>query len=212
MSNFSNRIVVKFTPEDSNFIGLTTYDVIHGRSLKFLIFRHYLTRFTDEDMTAPVLDCDIGNFLQISRKKDTISFRLTWLQQDCRGNVNGYVQSFFLPMEKVRAVLDGQTVNHVEYLDAEPSKARLTITEPGNSMIQKIYSDKLNRNALRKFFRDHFNYGRDERFILYPDPWVKGFFFQSASDGFSGGIVRHEDKVIGKNGQLHKKVYYAIHT
>ena len=65
-------------------------------------------------------------------------------------------------------------------------------------------------DALRRFFRDHFNYGRDERLVIYPDSWANGFYFQC--DRLTGGIVRHEDVVKGRNGREYKKVYYAMHT
>ena len=84
------------------------------------------------------------------------------------------------------------------------------ITESGHHLLHKYCQDKLTKHALRRFFRDHFNYGRDERLVIYPDAWVNGFYFQC--DRMNGGIVRHEDVVMGKDGREYKKVFYALHT
>ena len=208
MSNFKDVILVKLTPSEPSFIGITTFDIIHGRSMRFLVFKDTLNRlFSGENY---ILDSDIGNYLCMTKKRNSILFRLTLLHPDSRNNVTGYIHEFELPAEKVRAAIQGETVNHIERLSAEKPKAKLVFTDSGNQMLTACCKDKLGRNAIRKFFRDSFNYGKDERFIIYPDTWVKGFYFQS--DSYNGGIVRHEGTVMGRDGQKHRKIYYAVHT
>ena len=157
-----------------------------------------------------ILDTDIGSYVEISRRAMHLHFKLVLLHQDYRDNITGYVHYFELPVGKITALLNGKSIHHVEYAREEPSKAELTITESGHHYLQKICQDKLTKHALRRFFRDHFNYGRDERLVIYPDSWVKGFYFQC--DRMDGGIVRHEDVVKGKDGRQYKKIYYAMHT
>jgi len=208
MSNFADCILVKLVPSEPDFVALTTFDIYHGKSMRFLLRKNDLKTLLDDD--KPVLDTDIGSYIQISRYQTKVHFKLTWLHQDFRNDVTGYIHAFDLPTEKLQAVLNGQKAHHVEYVTDGKPKAKLTFTDSSHHYIRKICQDKLEKHAVRRFFRDHFNYGKDEQLIIYPDNWVKGFYFQC--DRLNGGIARHEDFIIGKNGCEYKKVYYAIHT
>lgn len=208
MSNFGDCILVKLVPSEPDFVALSTFDIFHGKSSRFFLRRTDLLALLDSD--KPLLDTDIGSYIQATLYQSKVHFKLTWLRQDFRNDVTGYIHSFDLPVEKLRKVLNGQRVHHVEYITDEKSKAKLVLTDSSHYQIGKICQDKLTRHALRRFFRDHFNYGSDERLLIYPDIWVKGFFFQC--DRLNGGIVRHEDVVTGKDGREYKKVFYALHT
>ena len=104
----------------------------------------------------------------------------------------------------------GCKVHHVEYVSDVKPKAKLAFSSESQVLLKEYCQDKLVRHALKRFFRDHFNYGSDEQLAIFPDRWVKGFYFQC--DSLSGGIVRHEDVVTGKDGREYKKIFYAVHT
>ncbi len=210
MANFAECTLIKLVPSEPYFVALTTFDIFHGRSTRFLIRQKDLETLVNDENAAPVLDTDIGSYIQISRCNMHLCFKLTLLHQDYRNDVTGYIHCFELPVKKVESVLYGESIHHVEYASGEKSKAQLMITESGHHALGKYCQDKLTRHALRRFFRDHFNYGQDEQIMIYPDNWVKGFYFQC--DRLNGGIVRHEDTVTGKNGREYRKVFYAIHT
>ena len=210
MANFAECTLVKLIPSEPDFVALTTFDIFHGRSTRFLISQQDLRALVNDENASPVLDTDIGSYIQITRHAMHLHFRLTLLHQDFRNNVTGYVHYFELPVSKINALLSGQSIHHVEYDREEKAKAQLTITESGHHQLRKYCQDKLTKHALRRFFRDHFNYGREERLVIYPDNWVKGFYFQC--DRLNGGIVRHEDVVTGKDGREHKRIFYAVHT
>ena len=210
MSNFAECTLIKLDPSEPHFVALTTFDIYHGRSTRFLLQKKDLEALVNSPDTSRILDTDIGSYVEMSRRAMHLHFKLVLLHQDYRNNVDGYVHYFELPMEKVHALLNGKSIHHVEYSVNEKPKAQLTITEGGHHMVRKICQDKLTKHALRRFFRDHFNYGRDERLVIYPDSWVNGFYFQC--DRLTGGIVRHEDTVKGKDGHEHKKIFYALHT
>ena len=210
MTNFADCILVKLVPSEPYFVAVTTFDIYHGKSVRFLLRQQDLEGLVNDENANPVLDTDIGSYVQITRHAAHLHFKLTLLSQDIRNDVTGYIHYFELPIEKINAILNGQSIHHVEYDRKEKEKAQLTITESGHHQLHKYCQDKLTKHALRRFFRDHFNYGRDERLVIYPDSWVKGFYFQC--DRLNGGIVRHEDTVTGKNGREYKKVSFAIHT
>lgn len=210
MANFADCILVKLVPSEPYFVALTTFDIYHGKSMRFLLRKQDLENLVNDENANPVLDTDIGSYIQIMRHSAHLHFKLTLLSQDFRNDVTGYVHYFELPIDKINAVLNGRSIHHVEYDMQEKPKAQLAITESGHHQLRKYCQDKLTKHALKKFFRDHFNYGKDERLVIYPDSWVKGFYFQC--DRLNGGIVRHEDIVIGKNGREYRKVFYAVHT
>ena len=209
MNSFIDRILIKINPSSEEYLSICTYDVLHGKRGGFIIAADLLGRLlTDEN---PVLDCDMGSYLYAYRNYSNIHFRLTWLHNDFHNDVTGYVLDFDLPIEKLQKAISGQRVHHVAYLSDEKEKARLVLSDSGNEMLKKIREEKLARHAIRRFLRDHFNYGNQEQIFIYPDSWIKGFYFQT-DNGLEGGIVRHEDVVTGKNGCEYKKVYYAVHT
>ena len=210
MANFAECTLIKLVPYEQKFIALTTFDIFHGRSTRLLLFRKDFEALVNDEFANPMLDTDIGSYIQITRHNMHLHFKLTILHQDYRNDVTGYIRYFELPIEKINALLNGKSIHHVEYDRDEKAKAQLIITESGHHQLHKYCQDKLTKHALRRFFRDHFNYGRDERLMIYPDNWVKGFYFQC--DRLNGGIVRHEEFVTGKDGREYEKVFYAIHT
>ena len=210
MANFAECTLIKLVPSEPCFVALTTFDISHGKSARFLLRQRDLHTLVNDENANPVLDTDIGSYIQITRHATHLYFKLTVLHHGYRNEVTGYVCYFEIQISKINALLNGQSIHHVEYDREEKAKAQLTITESGHHMLRKYCQDKLTRHALRRFFRDHFNYGRDERLVIYPDAWVNGFYFQC--DRMNGGIVRHEDTVKGKDGREHKKIFYALHT
>ena len=209
---FADCILVKLSPSSPHLIALTTYDVFHGASSRFLLLKSDLETLAEDENASSIVDTDIGNYVEISRNGAHLQFRLTLLNRNFRNEVTGYVHDFHLSISNIQATLEGQAVCHVEHTREERSKAQLMIKENSHQMIRKVCQDKLIKHALRKFFRDHFNYGTDELLVIHPDSWIKGFYFHSAYNKFNGGIVLHEDKVKGKNGRMYRKVYYSIHT
>ena len=210
MSNFAECTLVKLVPSEPYFVALTTFDIYHGRSTRFLLQKKDLENLVNDPDASRILDTDIGSYVEISRRANHLQFKLTLLHQDFRNDVTGYVHYFELPVEKISSLLNGQSIHHVEYARDEKPKATLTITDGGHNLIRQFCQDKLTKNALKRFFRDHFNYGRDERLIIYPDNLVKGFYFEC--DRMNGGIVRHEEIIVGRNGHEYPKIYYALHT
>ena len=210
MSNFAECTLIKLVPSEPHFVALTTYDIHHGRSTRFLLHKKDLASLVNDPDANLILDTDIGSYVEISRRAMHLHFRLVLLHQDYRDNVTGYVKYFELPVDKIQALLNGQSIHHVEHSREEKPKAELIFTDNCHKMIRKVCQDKLTKHALRRFFRDHFNYGRDEQLIIHPDSWVNGFFFQC--DRLSGGIVMHDDVVKGRDGRQYKKVFFSMHT
>ena len=49
MANFSDCILVKLVPSEPYFVALTTFDIFHGRSTRFLIRQQDLVSMDKED-------------------------------------------------------------------------------------------------------------------------------------------------------------------
>ena len=210
MGNFADCFLVKLCPEN-DLISLTTYDIFHGKSCRFLMMKSKLEEMLLPD-AQPILDTDIGSYLQLRRKRNAVQFDLTWLNHSFRNDVQGYVLSFSISFEKIESLLEGRKVHHIECTTNGPAKAELFLTDSCHQVLRGYCKDKLTRHALRRFFRDNLNYGDDETLVIHPDSWVDGFYFQSTCTGYAGGIVRHEGVVTGKDGREYKKVFYAVHT
>ena len=207
--NFSDSILVKMNPDD-DFIAITTYDIRHGKSSRFLLHKADMLWLVADERES-LLDSDLDSFLQIHRDGQNAHFKLTWISRDFRDEITGYVHHFTISVRKLQQAINGQHVHHIEHCSTEKAKAKLSFSDGASRMLQTYRQDKLSRHALRTFFRDNFNYGQQEHLRIYPDSMVKGFYFQNAK-GYDGGIVQHESTVIGKDGKEHRRVFYAVHT
>lgn len=133
MANFAECTLIKLVPFEPYFVALTTFDIFHGRSTRFLIRQKDLTALVSDENANPVLDTDIGSYIQITRQASHLHFKLTLLHQDYRNDVTGYVCYFELPISKINALLNGQSIHHVEYDREGKPKAQLMITESGHT-------------------------------------------------------------------------------
>ena len=160
MDNFTNVILAKLIPAEPMFVAITTFDIRHRKSGRFLVLKKDLRELCEHDGKL-IIDNDIGSYIRIIRNNKTVHFKITWLRHDFNNEVTGYIHEFDLPVEKVQAVLNLQAVHHVEYPNQNKEKAMLSFTDSGHQQLNYLRHDKLNRHALRRFFRDNLNYGRD---------------------------------------------------
>ena len=209
MSIFNNPIIITLSDSDP-FVTLQTYDQKHGRSQHFYLSKQTLQNQLGDDAECSITEADLLNFCTVARARDSIRFKFCWLQGSYDDDVCGYQQTVFLPINKVIDVLDGKKVKHLSYSPVYRDKADIRITPPAHKAIAA--ADKLKRHALRKFFRDNFDYGRREHLVIQSDTWVNGFYFYSTVSKYEGGIVLHETEVIGRDGKPHCKVFYGLHT
>ena len=209
MSIFINPVLITLTDSDP-FINLQTYDEKHGHSQHFYLRKEILQGQLGENAEGVVTEADLLNYCTVTRSDDNIRFTFCWLHGNYDNEVSGYQQTVFLPISKVVKVLAGEKVKHLSHSPVYRDKADLYITTPAHKVIADM--DKLKRHALRKFFRDNFNYGRKEHLVVQSDIWVDGFFFFSTTSKYEGGVVPHKTEVIGKDGKPHCKVFYGLHT
>ncbi len=208
MSIYQQPILVSLS--DSNiFVMLQTYDPQNGRSQRFYLSKKTLVDQLDHTAEGVTIESDLQNFCSVALVGTDMSFVVYWLHGT--GNVQGYNQSFRVPVNKITQVFTGRSVRHLDAQDC-PSKARLSFQPSAREAIAGIARDKLKRHALRRFFRDNLNYGQGEELLIERDTWVKGFYFWSPETSFDGGIVLHETTVIGKDNRPHRKLFYSVHT
>ena len=208
MSIYRQPILVSLS--DSNiFVMLQTYDPQNGRSQRFCLSRKTLANQLDHTAEGVTIESDLQNFCSVALVDTDMTFVVYWLHGS--GKLQGYQQSFSVPVSKITQVLSGGSVRHLHTQDGL-SKARLSFQPSACEAIAGIAKDKLKRHALRQFFRDNFNYGQGEELVIERDTWVKGFYFWSSETSFEGGIVLHETTVIGKDNRPHRKLFYSVHT
>ena len=208
MSIYQQPILIHLS--DSNiFVMLQTYDPQNGRSQCFCLSRKTLVDQLDHTAEGVTIESDLQNFCSVALVDTDMTFVVYWLHGS--GKIQGYQQSFSVPVSKITQVLSGGSVRHLHTQDGL-SKARLSFQPSACEAIAGIAKDKLKRHALRRFFRDNLNYGQEEELLIERDTWVKGFYFWSPETSFDGGIVLHETTVIGKDNRPHRKLFYSVHT
>ena len=209
MNIFDNPVLVTLSDSDP-FVTIQTYDSKHGQSQRFYLHKQTLLRQLGDDAEGNDTEADLLNYCTVARAKDSIRFQMTWLHGNYNDDVHGYRQTFFLPFDKVEKALAGERVKHLSHYPIRQEKADIWFTEPAQKAIAEM--DKLKKHAIRRFIRDNFNYGHEEKLIVQTDNWISGFYFFSTVSRYEGGIVLHETEVIGKDGKLHRKVFYGLHT
>ena len=208
----NNKILVTLAPSDA-FITLQTYDARHGKSQRFYVSWKSLAELLATPNGSSFVDTDLNNFCQISRyEPGLVHFKLIWLKETRHEAFEGYRQQFDLSVSVVETVLEGKTVKKTVDPDQPRGQAQLVLTPEANRLLANLRKNKYARNALRRFFRDNFFYGRQDRLVIDRDIWRNSFLFHSTTDGLTGGIVPHAGDARGKNHKVYSKVCFAIHT
>ena len=208
MNIFSNPILITLS-SSGLFVALVTYDQMHGRSQRFLLSKDTLHDQLGKHADINVIESDLHNFCDVAYDRDGIRFKVSWLRRN-GDELKGYQQRFIAPFNLVAKALTGGTVKYMYHEPIYKDKTPLSFTKSAHQAIAE--ADKLKRHAIRRFFRDHFDYGNVEYFVIQRDEFIHGFYFHSMVSQFSGGIVLHEDEVIGKDGKQYPKLFYRLHT
>lgn len=208
MNIFNTPILVTLS-SSGLFVSIATYDQTHGCSQRFLLSTNTLYDLLEERTDGNVIENDLHNFCDVARVRDGIRFKVSWLRSN-GDELKGYQQWFIIPVDLVNKALDGKTVKYLYHEPMFKDKAPLSFTQSAYEAIAK--ADKLKRHAIRKFFRDHFDYGNVEYFVIQRDEFIHGFYFRSMVSKFSGGIVLHQTEFTGKDGKQYPAIYYGLHT
>ena len=187
------------------FIGVKTYDRAHGSHGRFLISKTALEQLMDAPVGTEKYESDCGDYVKISRLKDTLYFSFAWLNTYGDGTVRGFRQDVTVPLSVVRLVLDSKEAQRHLYIPAK-SKAIIKATPEAANVIRQIRGKKELRRAFSKAMRNCFNWPGDE-ITLHPDG-THSFYFTTRS-GFPkcGGLILHEGERHG-----YPYVYYSVHT
>ena len=192
---------------DSNlFVGVKTYDRAHGSHGRFLISKTTLQQLLDAPIGESRYESDCGDYVKITRLKDTLLFSFAWLNTYGDGNVRGFRQDVTIPLLKVaRSALDFSEVQKHLYAPLKP-KATIKASPDAAKVIREIANNKKLRRAFSKAMRDCFNWPGDE-ITLYKDSAYNFYFTTKSGFPKCGGLILHPGT---KDG--HFSIYYSVHT
>lgn len=210
MNIFNDPILITLSGSGL-FVAIVTYDQVHGRSQRFLLSKDTLYDQLGEHAESSIIEKDLHNFCDVAHTRDGIRFKFCWLRNN-GDELKGYQQHFIIPVDFVVKALAGQTVKYMFHEPVFKGKAPLFLTKSASEAIADTARDKLKRHAIRRFFRDHFDYGNVEHFAIQSDPFIHGFYFHNMVSRYNGGIALHQTEVTGRDGKEHHKLYFGLHT
>ena len=209
MNIFHDPVIITLSVNDP-LVYIQTYDLEHSWSERFFLSKEALCSQLADDVENSVTECDLLNVCNVSRIGNDIRFRMFWLHGNYDDDLYGYQQTILIPVTVVSKALAGERIKYLSTCPRSKDKAQLFFTNTANEAIAA--QDKLTRHAFRQFLRDHLSYSREEKLVIQRDEFVNGFYFFSTVSQYNGGIVLHEDTVIGKDGKSYKKKYFGLHT
>lgn len=211
MNIFNDPIMITLRDSDP-FVSVVTFDPMHGKSQNFYLTKASLLNSLGDHAEGSITEGDLLNYCSVSHSGNNVRFKVSWLHNAPDNGLCGYQQTFLIPVDLVVKVLAGETVKYLSVSPRYREKAHIFFTKTAREVIAAASQDKLKRHALRKFLRDHFNYGKEERLVVMEDKWINGFYFFSSVSKYEGGIALHETEITGRDGKKHRKVYFGLHT
>ena len=201
-----STIMVKLSVDSgSEFMGIKTYDRVHGSHGRFLIARNTLSQILDRPGGATHCDSDCGHYAEIQRIGDHLWFRIAWLSLYSDWSIKGFQQIFAVPMKTIKPLLTSVGNAKVLYTPAH-APATIKTSLLAAEIIRKFVHNKHIRRAFSKAMRDCFNWPGD-LVMLHRDGEYSFYFTTRSGIPRCGGLILHEGK---KNGYPY--IYYSVHT
>lgn len=199
-----NSIKVELSYDDA-FIGIRTYDRVHGARGRFLLScRTIIEAMFDADHRI-LYETDCGHFAEVWRQDENLTVRITWLSESSGSEVWGFRQTIEVPKERLKQLF--LTKGRVRFLN-HPYKpnAIITVSESAARTIRKILKDKLTRRAFAKAMRNRFQWP-NEVVTLYDDGGYNFYFVTKSGFPKNGGLILHDGERLG-----HPSIFYSVHT
>ncbi len=100
MSNFAECTLIKLDPSEPHFVALTTFDIYHGRSTRFLLQKKDLEMLVNDPDATRILDTDIGSYrlcyCLLARDRFAQGFRFPYRRSNISSNLPFVYTSFQL--------------------------------------------------------------------------------------------------------------------
>lgn len=216
MKNADNSMLVTVSSPatwEDDFISIRTFDTGIGSKGRFLINAEAMSRWYMHDPERPFFDEDCGNLLTVRRENEGFHFKLWWTRDGYydggfffRDGLTARIREFSLTWQELHNLFyPGNTVRKAVRIRNEYPAPQRKVTFTSRAMHSIAGLNKVERKALRKFFRDAFRwYGESP--ITVCDDGSKSFFFRETG-GICGGIILTERRVKG-----HPAFSYEMHT
>ena len=189
---------------DRGYVGVKTYDRIHGHQGRFLFKEDLLYKVLNDADDDFAFDTDCGNYAEVWRERDAIRFRFVWLRDYSSGEVQGFRQTAKVPADMIEGLLDDHIP--IKYLYIPPEPTIPIDTRRAAETIRRVSAVKLKRRALCKAMRDQFHWP-DDRITLFDDGGDHFYFLAASGFPKNGGLILHEGT---RNG--YPCFYYSVHT
>ncbi len=209
LNHFADKALVTFSPDLEDLVTLRIYDgFLRQRLMSFLINRSKLYAVAT-GKSGCMLDSDLNNFLKVYRMGNKLSFFVYYVrnENEYTGQYEGFTERFRIPVTDIlNMLLTNQDLTRVICKNPPRKKAKLELSFNAHQAVAKM--SRIERRAFSKAMRDSFYYGESSVFLTTD---YDGFYW-SQENSFSGGLIRHEHEVKGRDKKLHHCVYYSIHT
>lgn len=206
---YPNAILVTLTLDD-DLLSIQTTDHSHGKSARFVTCAELFQSFAEGTGTW-VCDNDLHNFLKAYQMdREHLYFDVSWLRETscCLGTLEGWHQSFVLPVSALRRALTGEKVRCLLLDRNGDTRCPIRFSPSGHEVIRGL--TKRERRALSKALSRNFQW-RFDAVELTQDLGRKDFFFRSAY-GITGGFILSSRTITGRDGQEHEALSYNVHT
>jgi len=207
MNTYYGHHVIVMLENSGNCITLRTLDALHGRSCRMFMDSDALYRWLEQSDGSSFMDFDCGSFVVMHRRNGIVHVHQTWVQSDDRNGICGYTQDFELLVDDLMTVIVANIrIRKLARLGSDCGLSSVTITDGAHRQVKNL--DHLHRRALSKGLRDVFRW-KGSHVCLYAD-WDQDFGF--VDQCVTGGLCLHETHVVGRDGKLHRKLCYQLHT
>ena len=206
----------KYNKDKANKQGLKWEFKANSGSSNFYISNEKLKRL---DLDNHVICNDIYSFCELTKNEasNTITFRITWLDSDCKKKLSGEVETFDIECNYFLLWFLFSSEKHLTLIDKK-TIYRTQIIFNSNKNLRAVLADRIIRNKFIKRIMPMQD-RRETQMIISDDFMDKSFYFyRSSGEQFSGngGIILHKNTPETKT-YFHKskadssKVYHVEH-
>lgn len=217
MVSNKTRILVSFEPTGYGYIIIHINGFERGRSQGFYLNRENFSHWLDQApwKSPTYIDSDICSFLKVEDLENgRLRFTFFWFTAVGDNRFCGHKDIFSLPFSEVSQSVELQKPKRLCAVveDGHP-QARIMLSDNAHRKVHRLRGKKLQKRAFAKAMRDSFHW-HDSKVELFAD-FDDDFYFREKRGedvGIAGGLCLSQSEIVGKDGRLHPRYSYTVHT